>query len=50
MEEEDEEVELAQRLGLVERPRTEPVERERGDELEVEDVDEPTALSDEAEA
>jgi small subunit ribosomal protein S6 len=49
-EEENEEVELAQRLGLVERPRTEPVERERADELEVEGFDEPGALSDEAEA
>lgn len=51
-EEEDEEVELAQRLGLVERPRNEPAERgERMDELEGEDIEEASGgMSDEAEA
>jgi len=49
-EEEDGELELAQRLGLVERPRSEPSERERLDDLEGEDIEETTGMSDEAEA
>lgn len=49
-EEEDEETELAQRLGLVERPRNEPAERERIDDLEGDDLEEGAGLNDEAEA
>jgi small subunit ribosomal protein S6 len=49
-EEEDEETELAQRLGLVERPRAEPAERERMDDLESDEIEEGGGMNDEVEA